>query len=236
MLTLLTATGCRPRAWAICQSLMMAQTYTGPARWVVVDDGHEMQPLAFEREGWVVEIIRPAHRWRQGMNTQALNLLAGLDVIGKDDRVVIIEDDDYYAPEWLETVAGWLDSADLVGEGQARYYNVATGRYKQMSNRRHASLCSTAMKGAALSLFRRCCIPNVQFIDLNLWQTFTGTKAIYDTALTVGTKGLPGRCGIGSGHANDFGMSDRNGAVLQEWLGNAAPVYSGFRTRDNVRN
>lgn len=74
MLTLLTATGARPQAWAICERLMMAQDYSGPVRWVIVDDGKEAQPVTFERDGWTLEVIRPAPYWRQGQNTQARNL------------------------------------------------------------------------------------------------------------------------------------------------------------------
>ena len=51
MLTLLTATGARPEAWAICEQLMARQTYAGPVRWVIVDDGPVAQPVAFQRAG-----------------------------------------------------------------------------------------------------------------------------------------------------------------------------------------
>ena len=88
MLTLLTATGCRPEAWALCERWMARQTYAGTVRWVIVDDGPDEQPITFEREGWVLEVLRPTPRWRLGNNTQARNLSEGLAVIGADALVV----------------------------------------------------------------------------------------------------------------------------------------------------
>ena len=236
MLTLLTATGCRQGAWEICERLMMAQTYAGPVRWVIVDDGPEMQTVRFHREGWTVEIIRPDHVWTPGQNTQALNLLAGLAVIPSDASVVVIEDDDYYAPEWLATVDQWLHGHELVGEGMARYYNVASMKYQQLNNGVHASLCSTAMRGHALELFRKCCKPDVQYIDLTLWRTFTGMKCVHkNTRLTVGTKGLPGRMGIGMGHKDTFGQPDKRGDVLRQWVGDEmAGIYDRLFNRGKI--
>ena len=65
MLTLLTATGARPQAWAILEQLMLRQTYTGPVHWIIVDDGEEAQPITFERENWRLTLVRPQPRWTQ---------------------------------------------------------------------------------------------------------------------------------------------------------------------------
>jgi len=225
MLTLLTATGCRPESWAITEKLAMSQTYQGPVRWIIVDDGEMQQPITFKRDGWTLEVIRPQPFWKSGDNTQARNLSAGLDVIG-NERLVIWEDDDYYAAQYLANVNKWLDTADLVGESHARYYNVKTRQSRQLSNSAHASLCSTAMKGDAINTLRNECKPGVKFIDINLWRNFDGTKKLYQTKTVVGIKGMPGRTGIGMGHRNDFvGRPDRNGAIIRSWLGNDARLY-----------
>lgn len=236
MLTLLTATGCRQAAWEICERLMMAQTYAGRVRWIIVDDGPEMQTVRFQREGWTVEIIRPDHVWTPGQNTQALNLLAGLAVVPSNARLLVIEDDDYYGPEWLSTVDHWLCSHDLVGEGMARYYNVCTQKYKQLNNGVHASLCSTGMRGHAIDAFRKCCKPDVQYIDLTLWRTYPGAKCVHKhTQHTVGTKGLPGRMGIGMGHKDTFGQPDKGGAVLRQWVGDEmAGIYDRVFNRGKI--
>lgn len=221
MLTLLTATGCRPEAWAICAQLAANQDYQGPVRWVIVDDGPEPQPYA--DCVWLdIEIIRPEPFWKPGQNTQARNLAAGLERIGDDEQVIIWEDDDYYASGYLSAVAEWLSGDnELVGESHARYYNVATGKGKRNTNSGHASLCSTAMKGEALSYFRRCVEAADTFIDINLWRGFKGRKKLYQADYVVGIKGLPGRAGIGVGHRPHWGepMDPR------PWLGADASLY-----------
>lgn len=226
MLYLLTATGARPEAWAICEKLMTKQDYAGPVRWIIVDDGPEAQPITFSREGWTLEVIRPQPFWQPGQNTQARNLLAGLAVVPADARLVVIEDDDAYRFDWLSHVSKQLDKAELVGECQARYYNLALRKGRQLHNNAHASLCSTAMRGAAIETFRQACRRRPKFIDLELWgrhksrHLFTGNRV-------VGIKGLPGRGGIGMGHRDDFkGTLDPDLVLLRQWVGNDAELYA----------
>lgn len=227
MLILLSATGCRPEAWAKTEQMAMRQTYTGQVHWIIVDDGEEAQPITFERAGWTLSLVRPTPRWKPGDNTQARNLKEGMRLVKPDAKLVIWEDDDAYHPEWLERVDKWLDRFDLVGEAPARYYNVKTKQCQVLKNKAHASLCSTGMKGLALEAFRNELKPNVQFIDINLWKNFRGTSALYPTELVVGIKGLPGRSGIGMGHRNDFkGQIDDTGSILRQWLGPNADIYA----------
>lgn len=220
MLTLLTATGARPEAWAICERLMARQDYAGPVRWVVVDDGPEPQPVTFARDGWELTVVRPEPVWAPGKNTQARNLRHGLDRIPPDARVVVIEDDDWYARDWLTHVAGELDRSSLVGERRSRYYNVITGCGKAMENTDHASLCSTAVRGKALAALRTTCVRG-RHIDLRLWKR--GGR-LFDGCRVVGIKGLPGRGGIGQGHRGDFGEP----VDLRQWIGEDAGLYERF--------
>jgi hypothetical protein len=205
---------------------MLAQDFDGPVRWVIVDDGEEPQPITFERPNWEIKVIRPAAKWQPGMNTQAQNMLLGLDAVDSFARLAVIEDDDTYQPGYLGAVNKWLDTEDLVGERRARYYNVHTRRYRQLNNLQHASLCSTAMKGDAIKQFRAECKAAPLFIDIDLWRKFPGSKALYDSKLVVGMKGLPGRSGIGMGHKLDFrGQIDRDGSILRQWAGGVAELY-----------
>lgn len=219
MLTLLTATGARPEAWAICERLMARQTYAGPVRWVIVDDGPVAQPVTFQRAGWTLEVVRPQPYWEAGQNTQARNLAAGLEAIGPDESVVVVEDDDYYAPGYLADMARWLERRPLVGEMRARYYNIATGRGREMGNVRHASLCSTGVRAEGLRAFRAAVAKADKFIDLTLWRSLPGR--LYSTRHVVGIKGMPGRGGIGCGHHDDFGGNVR----LRDWIGEDAALY-----------
>lgn len=225
MLTLLTATGARPAAWALCERWMARQDYAGPVRWIIVDDGPEPQPVTFRRDCWQLVLVRPSPHWTPGQNTQARNLLKGLAAVGPEERLVIIEDDDWYAPDWLTTVAAELEHAELVGEHRARYYNVQQRRGRQLANTGHASLCSTAMRGSALQDFADACRSRPKFIDLELWRR-PRDRRLFGGHRVVGIKGLPGRGGIGMGHDPDFkGEADASGALLRHWVGADAEVY-----------
>lgn len=226
MLQLLTATGARPEAFALCERWMAAQTYVGPVTWIIVDDGPEPTPISRPPDDWTQVVVRPAPFWRVGQNTQARNLLKGLDAIDPKHPVVIIEDDDHYAPDWLETAVRELAKAELVGECRARYYNLALRRGRQLRNEGHASLCSTAMRGTALQTFRWACERAPKFIDLELWRRHR-SRHLFVGYRVVGIKGLPGRGGIGMGHRDDFkGEYDPDGALLRQWVGDDARYYA----------
>ena len=226
MLQLLTATGARPDAFALCERWMAAQTYAGPVLWIIVDDGANPTPVHAHPKGWMQVVVRPSPHWQLGDNTQARNLLSGLNAVDRDQPLVICEDDDWYAPDWLEHVSAQLVHAELVGECRARYYNIAQRRGRQLSNVKHASLCATAMRGRAIDAFKRACELRPKFIDLELWNRH-GSKHLFGGHRVVGIKGLPGRLGIGMGHRKDFtGEFDPDGALLRQWIGDDARAYA----------
>lgn len=225
MIQLITPTGARQEAWDLCQRWAFHQDYQGPVRWIVIDDGDKAQEINFDRPGWQITVIRPTPRWTNGSNTQARNLLAGLDAVDQSESLVCFEDDDFYAPDWLSTVSCNLSHAELVGEPRARYYNVNLRRGRQLKNENHSSLCSTAMRGQALDKFREICTRSPKFIDIELWGSVK-SKLLFDGQRVVGIKGLPGRGGIGMGHRDDFtGQADPNGDLLRKWVGDAARFY-----------
>lgn len=201
MITVLTPTGARPEAFAACVEQMRAQDYAGPVQWIIVDDG-PVPMRTPQIDGWDVVHIRREPFWREGENTQAKNLLCGLAAMRPNARVVVCEDDDQYAHWWLTACAARLDICDLAGESQSLYRHIVTGKEHACGNANHASLCSTAMKGAALAHFRRICEAGDKFIDLRLWRDFDGAKALYSPKPrgVTGLKGWPGRAGIGMGH------------------------------------
>lgn len=226
MIQLLTATGARPEAFALCARWMRRQDYAGPVSWIIVDDGEPECPPPEMPAGWSVGVVRPAPRWRLGDNTQARNLLAGLEVASDRHPLFVIEDDDWYAPDYLSAGASWLKEAPLVGEGKARYYNVATRRAQGLNNMRHASLCATIMDGSMLAAFRSAIHARQKFIDLELWRAAPHSRVILGSHRCVGMKGLPGRGGIGMGHSEAFGQqSDTDGSLLRAWVGTDAEVY-----------
>ena len=195
-LSVLTPTGARPEAFAQCVQYMRAQAYRGPVRWVVVDDGPMPEPTPYV-DGWEIIHIRPWPRWEPGQNTQARNLLAGLDHV--TDRVVIVEDDDAYAPWWLSACADWLEIDAMVGESHAIYHHT-NGAVRECGNDAHASLCSTALAGSAINDLRLICETQKKAIDFTLWKSRPGRLYPPEPRGVTGIKGYPGRPGIGAGH------------------------------------
>lgn len=223
MLTIITPTGERPAAFEFCQRMMARQTYEGAVRWIIVDDGREPSPLWFTRAGWDVEIIRPSPLWAPGENTQGRNLLAALERVGGGDVLTIVEDDDYYAPGWLQWIADHASAAELIGEAEAVYYNVRARTWRAIGNDAHASLRCSAMRDGAIETFRSVLATPYRYYDLRLWRRHADSK-VFPRRLTVGIKGMPGRPGIALGH-DGKGRFDQDGAKLRELIGDDADRY-----------
>lgn len=200
-IVLITPTGERPEAFSKCVEYMESQDVQEPIKWLIVDDGREPLNVPKKIKEWDIVHLRPEPFWSPGDNTQARNLMVGLDNIHESDSVLIIEDDDYYAPWWIRMCKTWLTKHELVGEAPSLYRHL-NGVEKQMNNRNHASLCSTAMRGSAIKTFRRVLERNTKAIDVNLWRNQgTKSKKIYPyNGGVIGIKGYPGRAGIGVGH------------------------------------
>jgi hypothetical protein len=202
---------------------MARQTYQGPVRWIVVDDGLEAQPVTFKRKGWELTVIRPKQKWRVGDNSQARNFLAALELVDSSARVAVVEDDDFYAPGWLDRVDQELSDHDLIGQGWNCYYHVKTGAIRINANDKHASLCASAFKGGALKVFRTQCERGPRLIDAALWR-HCSRRRVFNARLVIGMKGLPGRTGIAGGHNLNGEPFD-----LREWIGDDASAYAQFR-------
>lgn len=221
--TCITPTGGRPAAFRLCEKWMSRQTRL-PDQWIVVDDVHPATECRMGQEAYY-----PEPRWQPGQqSTQARNLLAGLAAV-RGDVVLIIEDDDWYAPNYIEAMAQHLETHELVGERFGRYYNVATRRGRRMGNLRHACLCATGFQSSLIPRVQLVCRGARQFIDIGLWGLDGMRSLLIDTEdhrpLTVGIKGLPGRPGIGVGHRDDFGEPDPTGTLLRSWIGEDAQTY-----------
>lgn len=201
LLTVLTPTGNRQQSFLKCHEYLMSQTYNGPLRWIVVDDG--AVPTIVPQLGGRGElvIVRPAAHWEDGQNTLARNILAGLEFFS-GGGLVIMEDDDQYAPWWLDTCEQWLASHALVGEKESLYVHQRTGRATNMNNQQHASLCSTALRDEAVNTLIDVCRTHATGIDMALWKRSPKISKLYapEPRGVTGIKGGPGRAGIGVGH------------------------------------
>jgi hypothetical protein len=163
------------------------------------------------RDKWTLVKVYPTPIW-QGQNTQARNIKAGVDALlnnfKKEDieAVFIIEDDDYYKPNYLERMMARRGNFDIWGEVNTIYYNVLYRRYAANNNNAHVSLFQTAVSVDGLLKLESCYYH--KFIDCVLWTLLPNKLLFFENFLAVGIKGMPGRGGIGAGHSRMMAMKD----------------------------
>ena len=235
MIALITPTGARLNQFNLCAKWMKHQTYPGIVLWVIIDDANPVTTnLVTEtfRNKWIIEKIYPKPSW-QGQNTQARNIKSGIDFIKKNyqdgsiDTIFIIEDDDYYKPEYLQSMMNQFNDFSLLGETHTIYYNVQWRMYVVNNNMHHASLFQTAFRWDAIPVFESCF--SHKFIDAAFWKISKNKHLIVGAPLSVGIKGMPGRGGIGAGHQASMYMSkDIELRYLIKIIGEDAKLYTGY--------
>lgn len=230
LVTLITPTGGRQECFELCQKYIERQTYKGDFQWLVVDDCNP--PTKAKK---YCEYYRGPKDWKPGINTQRLNLDFVLPKI-KGDYILFIEDDDWYHPKYIETMVDLLKSVPVVGETNAKYYNVQMPGYKEMQNYLHASLCQTGLSRELLPLLEWAINSGEIYIDVVLWKLVKEKKVasalLSELNLTVGMKKLPGRDGIGMGHKQKDYNYDQGHIKLKHWIGEDVSHYQKY-TQNN---
>ena len=108
-ITVITPTGDRPEALALLRRWLQHQTRQ-PDQWIIVDDGKTpVNPKHFP----TATVIRREPQAGEG-HTLSLNLTLALPQV-QGEKVVIMEDDDFYGRDYLQTMADCLDEYELVG-------------------------------------------------------------------------------------------------------------------------
>jgi len=208
MIALITPTGARQAQFNFCCHFMRRQTYQGPVTWIIVDDTDPRTTDAVGadfRPDWTIIKVYPMPPW-SGANTQARNLSCGLDALQANYRnedieaVMIIEDDDFYRPVYIERMLANLKGYWVAGERNTIYYNVVYRNYADNNNRAHSSLFQTVFTPESIPIFRSC-LP-AAFIDAHFFMVMDKAKVnlFNEGTLSIGMKGMPGRKGIGAGH------------------------------------
>jgi len=220
--TLITPTGDRPEAFELTRRWIGEQTEK-PDQWIVVDDGSIPLPIHL-RVG--VDYIRRNPSKGEGC-TLNINLATSLPHI-KGRKIFFIEDDDWYGPDYIKTMLEYLETYDLVGEGNARYFNLPAMKAHKVSNFVHISLCQTGFNSPLLPTFAKC-ISGDPYIDKRFWDAVLENKHIFldlddELHLHCSLKGLKGRGGIGLGHNPNDPFLDTNSETdglqqLISWVG-----------------
>lgn len=228
-LTLLTCTADRPEAFALCLGYVSRQTVKAHEH-IVIDDG--VVPVTVP-EG-VRYFYKPEFRGKGSMTNKVRWALQNNIITG--DALVVVEDDDFYHPTYLEWCATQLAKFDLIGEGRNLYYNVQHRWWFDHGNMQHSSLCATAMTKAVLpQLLRECLKSSDPWLDDRLWKNCRLPKKVFDPhalcrRLSIGIKAMPGLKGYGSGHDKDSGWAIRDHGLtkLRALIGDDAEAYAKF--------
>lgn len=229
-ISLITPTGSRPAAFKLCEQWMKNQRNLGPHKikeWLVVDDCQNNPTKCTMGQTY----LKGPKEWRPGFNTQRYNMDVLLERV-TGDIILVIEDDEYYSPEYLSTMVKLLESASIAGLSNSRYYHLQAPGWKFMNNYQHASLCQSAIRKEALPLLVDAVHSGEYYFDIQLWKKALETGAssvlLSNTNLSIGIKGMPGRSGLGAGHEMIGYKGDRDMTMLNQWLGDDAKYYSGF--------
>lgn len=233
-IALITPTGAREAQLRLCAKFMHRQSFTGEVCWVIVDDAlprsSDFIVRAFHYQ-WDILKVYPQPYWEEGQNTQGRNLKAGVDALlaayhpSQIEAIYIIEDDDYYRPEYLQAMYDRKDLREVWGESHTIYYNVRLRRWIENQNAGWSSLFQTAFKVSALPLFEM--LYTQKFIDYEFFRLAHSVNLFRTTEkLSIGIKGQAGRRGIGAGHGFiPHMLFDADGLKLRELIGNDADLY-----------
>lgn len=225
--TVVTPTGDRAAFFNRCLHMVTTQTLP-PRQWVVVDDGETALSDQMQIPDWVTYIRRP-RRADDPPHTLSVNMLAALEHVTQD-RVLIMEDDDWYAPFYAEFMLPYLDTADLIGLNKIRYYHLRAGLWKTGTPPRHTAFAQSAFRrGHAWDHLAAVCRTNFTEIrekgvlDRHWWHTFEGKKHLIadHPCLHLGFKGVFGRAGLADGHRHrepDY-IADPDLAYLTQSIG-----------------
>jgi len=219
MITCITPTGDRPEAFKLTRKWIFSQTRK-PDQWIVIDDGKKSMSKELQSD---LEYVRREPKDGEG-HTLVLNMKEAVKHI-KGDMILIIEDDDWYGPKYIETMESKLQIYDLVGEMLARYYHLVAMKYRRIGNTQHASFCQTGFTKRLLPTFISC-LDGDPYIDARLWAAVKENKFLINDGndelkLHCSLKGLRGRKGIGSGHNVDAGYYNVDVGLfyLVKWIG-----------------
>ena len=212
-ISLITATGSRKYAFSLCEKYISNQTFKHNIQWIVVDDGETPTQMNLNQEYIRSDII-----WKEGSNTQAYNLLIGLEKV-KNDILFFIEDDDWYSPNFIQSIIDFLlkiKNTQIIGESNSLNYNILTNQYYLCEMNNMASLYKTCITKEVYPFFKKLLlfyhennsklINNQIFIDQMLWSDKNNTFNKYlidNNNLAIGIKNMPGRKGV-CGHLDNY--------------------------------
>lgn len=251
--SVITPTGGRPLAFELCELWMSRQTQQ-PDEWIVVDDYPtptkctmnqqviRRTPFWSPNSEWSLRYPYGLYDDNDGIyyekyvrllncrpHTLHLNLIEAFKIIS-GDIILIMEDDDWYSPFYIENMVKKFLTLNyeglkhhLIGAAMCPYFNISNFTYNIHNNIHHSSLSQVC--------FTKKLIPQINllldyfkyeyFFDLALWRHTNCNKTTFltQTKWFVGIKGLPGRAGVTGEHRKQLPYKDPKFLKLEEWIG-----------------
>ncbi|MBR9800675.1 glycosyltransferase family 2 protein, partial [bacterium] len=221
LISLITPHADRPEAIKMCeQQVRRFQIPEGyRVEWVLVDGGTEQQQQ-------VTADVYVHHRAPQHpAQNLCSNFLRAIKV-ANGEFIVVIEDDDWYHPEYLCHMVQLLKCAQMAGLTCSRYYHLGRRQYRVLRNSRNSSLCSTGFRSEVVPemvpRIREMIEKQDHFLDLELWRNFGVQKLLSDRhELSLGIKGMPGKAGLSAAHRSEDSrwIDDPECDWLREYIG-----------------
>lgn len=239
MLTVITPTGYREAQFRLLEKYMDAQDVQEEVRWIIVNDGPALERKS-DFGSQESRLFNVDSRHIKGP-TLGFNTRVALDYIDRlgdfPTRIIIMEDDVWYAPNYITFMAALMRKADIVGTAPAWVYNVAARKYKLWHSRKHASWSETCVSGLnACTYLYGVCGRAGTMLDMNMWLKHPGMRKHRTTdfllqlekPLAVSMKGHGQARTLGKGHVPaDVAAweSDADLSVLRSWIGSAVENY-----------
>lgn len=226
MITLLTCTGDRPHLFRRLERWMMRQSIRW-TNWIVVDDGQQPTECTVGQRYVRREPgLPPSESFARNVESALLEHSR----LANSEYVFFIEDDDWYGPNYLASLAVGLMTHDLAGEPRAPYYNVRYRSYSICGNAHYAALCATSFRAKLISRILPLIDRGSTELDRRIWEQVDCSKHLQRTRHCVGLKGQGGRPGLCAGHVPTGFKPDPYGTVLRKWIrDDAAEVLNTCR-------
>ena len=150
MITCITPTRDRSHIFPEIVTCINNQTVK-PDKWIIVDDGtkplsDDILSLSNVQVDYIRMPIPPKH-----LKTHTINARAGLHRVS-EGSVFIIDDDDYYAPTYIEKMSEYLSDHDIVGTSKEIEYSLhIDGGYQEINRHRFTTNHHTGFNTSILN-------------------------------------------------------------------------------------
>jgi len=139
--SIITSTGDRPFSFALSEFFVKRQNYKGDIQWVVVDNGKV--PMQMNEGQFYIRRVGEE-------SSIGKNLLLAISKV-RHDRVLIMEDGDWYSHNWITTMLKELKNFYVVGTYPTWQFNLKNSFCWKTGSKEMSVLASMAFQGNGVS-------------------------------------------------------------------------------------